>query len=378
MPVQRPPRPRELAFDDSPRTLATLTRACIGSLTYCDATIGNEKAYLRFVTALRNESPNGGTPVISRRTIRLAYSRRARRSERCSTGKDGNVWKTSGKISKAPPRSLPYLQERGHQRRKELSKSFGDKWTAFEGAPEKTVLSNDDIAAFAEANPDIGAISSHKARPFPSFRTFFPILFLRHPIDRARSMYYFAKRDPVQIDHPVARDSSFQDYVNYWINSPSSILRNYQVAHLSQASFRVPDLWHAAPRPEDLLEACDYLGSLRFFGLVRRFEASCRGFEASYRRTFPALRMCPVRENASTEKSLSETAMLNVARHELGAAAYMRLIDANQFDLALYDTALKLFDRNLARISERSLHRAGRVVIDLVHRTTACGRQRRG
>ena len=261
---------------------------------------------------------------------------------------------------------------------KNLSESFGDKWTAFEGAPEKTVLSNDDIAAFAEANPDIGAISSHKARPFPSFRTFFPILFLRHPIDRARSMYYFAKRDPVQIDHPVARDSSFQDYVNYWIDSPSSILRNYQVAHLSQASFRVPDLWHAAPRPEDLLEARDYLGSLRFFGLVRRFEASCRGFEASYRRTFPALRMCPVRENASTEESLSETAMLNVARHELGAAAYMRLIDANQFDLALYDTALKLFDRNLARISERSLHRAGRVVIDLVHRTTACGRQRRG
>ena len=128
---------------------------------------------------------------------------------------------------------------------KNLAESFGEKWALFEGAPEKTVVSNDEVAAFAEANPNISAISSHKARPFPAVKGFFPILFLRHPIDRARSMYRFARRNPAQADHAVARDGSFKDYVNYWSDLSSSVLRNYQVAHLSQASFRVPDLWRA-------------------------------------------------------------------------------------------------------------------------------------
>ena len=248
---------------------------------------------------------------------------------------------------------------------KNLSESFGDKWAPFEGAPGQTVVSNGEVAAFAEANQSISAISSHKARPFPAVKGFFPILFLRHPIDRARSMYHFARRDPTQADHAVARDGSFKDYVNHWSDLSSSVLRNYQVAHLSQASFRIPDLWCAAPRPEDLLEAVDFLRSLPFFGLVRRFEESCKGFEAAYGRTFRALRMRPVRENASTEDAPSERAALDIARAELGEAAYERLVEANQFDLVLYDRAVNLFDRNLARVCEPRLRRAGHALVDL-------------
>ena len=234
---------------------------------------------------------------------------------------------------------------------KNLFDSFGNEWTAYEGATETLLVSNDDIAAFAKANPSVCAISSHKARPFPVPRKFFPILFLRHPIDRARSIYHFTKRDPAQFAHTLARDGSFKDYVNYWIDLPGSMLRNYQVAHLSQASFRVPDLWSAAPLATDLLEVCNFLASLRFFGLVRRFEESCRGFEACYGQTFPAFKMRAVRENASTDESLSEAAALEVAREELGEATYMRLVEANRLDLTLYDRAVELFDRNLARIS---------------------------
>lgn len=241
-----------------------------------------------------------------------------------------------------------------------LSDSFGEGWASFEGSPEASVVSNDEVAAFAEANPHISAISSHKARPFPAVGGFFPILFLRHPIERARSMYSFAKRDPAQIAHALARDGSFKDYVDSWLESPGSLLRNYQVAHLSRASFRVPDLWSAAPRPEDLVEAQNYLRSTPFFGLVRRFEESCKGFEACYARTFPALRMRPVRENVATEETPSESAALNIARDELGEATYRRLVEANQFDLALHDMAAKLFDRNLARVSEPG--RTGHVV----------------
>jgi hypothetical protein len=109
-----------------------------------------------------------------------------------------------------------------------LSESFGENWAVCDGSPESSRLSNDDIAAFAKTHPGVRAISSHTARPFPVHRGFFPVVFLRHPIDRARSIYYFTKRDPVQFDHALARDGSFKDYVNWWLDRPSSALRNYR------------------------------------------------------------------------------------------------------------------------------------------------------
>ena len=258
---------------------------------------------------------------------------------------------------------------------KNLSDSFGHRWAVCEGDRENILISNDDVAAFAKANPHIRAISSHKARPFPVSERLRPILFLRHPIDRARSIYYFTKRDPTQVDHTLARDGGFRDYVNWWLDLPHSALRNYQVVHLSRASFRVTDASQAVARSEDLSEVRDLLRSLRFFGLVRRFEESCRGFEACYGRTFPGLKMRPLRENASTNETLSELDALKIARDELGEATYARLVDANRLDLALYKTAVELFDRNLARVSGRGLDRAGRVLGDLLQQIGA-GRPR--
>jgi len=250
---------------------------------------------------------------------------------------------------------------------KNLSESYGHKWAVCEGAPGDVWLSNNDLAAFARANPDIRAISSHKARPFPPRRRFFPILFLRHPVDRARSIYFFARRDPAQPDHDMARGLHFRDYVNWALETRVAPVSDHQVIHLSHASLRVADIGEAAARPEDLREVRDFLRSIPFFGLVRRFEESCRGFEAVYGRTFRALRMRPVRENASTEEASSETAALDMARDELGEATYRRLVEANQFDLALYDTAVNLFDHNLARLSGPGLRRAGHAIVDLFH-----------
>jgi Sulfotransferase family len=275
--------------------------------------------------------------------------------------------RSSGRFGKPLLVHYHIYKNAGTSVERNLSDSYGHKWAACEGAPEQVRLTNTDIAAFVKANPGIRAISSHKARPFPARRRFFPILFLRHPIDRARSVYSFARLDPTQTDHAMARSLSFKDYVNWALDTPGVPVRNYQVIHLSQASFRVANIAEAVACQADLREVRDFLNSLPFFGLVRRFEESCRGFEACYGRTFPALRMRPVRENASTEDAPSEEAALDIAREELGEAAYRRLVEANQFDLALYDTAAKLFDRNLGRVCEPGLRRAGHAVVDLFH-----------
>ncbi len=202
---------------------------------------------------------------------------------------------------------------------KNLSDSFGENWRPLECLPEKFRFSSEDIETFAAANPGVRAISSHKAPPFPLPRRFFPILFLRHPIERARSVYQFATRDPAQFDHEFAREVTFKEYVNFWLDRPSSQIRNYQVIHLSRSpSFHVSEFPSEAAGSKDLREAHEFLRSLSFFGLVRRFEDSCRGFEACYGPIFPALKMGAVRENSFSDGSLDEAAALNVIRGELG------------------------------------------------------------
>jgi hypothetical protein len=144
---------------------------------------------------------------------------------------------------------------------KNLSDSFGENWAACDGFSDNFRFSNDDIEEFANANPGVRAISSHKAPPFPVVRRFRTILFLRHPIERARSIYYFARRDPAQFDHDLAHAVSFNEYVNRWLDRPSSQIRNYQVIHLSRAtSFHVSEVPVPVAGDEDLLEATGFLG----------------------------------------------------------------------------------------------------------------------
>ncbi len=66
---------------------------------------------------------------------------------------------------------------------------------------------------------------------------------LRHPVDRARSVYHFTRRDPVQPDHDAAAAGDFAHYVERVAGNPGQgiAIRNYQVYHLSDASFRSDD-----------------------------------------------------------------------------------------------------------------------------------------
>ena len=135
----------------------------------------------------------------------------------------GIFGRRTGKSGRPVPVDYHIYKNAGTSVDRNLSASFGDRWAPFEGNGQQFVLSNTDVAAFAQANPHVCAISSHKARPFPAVETFVPILFLRHPVERARSMYHFARRDPNHVDHAVARDGSFTDYVEWSLSTQSAL-----------------------------------------------------------------------------------------------------------------------------------------------------------
>ncbi len=151
--------------------------------------------------------------------------------------------------------------------------------------------------------------------------------------------------------------SSFADYVKWALDTPGAgvVIRNYQVVHLSDASFERGNIQLANATSRNLMQAKVLLASWPALGVVREFAASCRLFEAAYAGLVPNLRLSSIHENCSPGFITTEEEAVAVAREEHGETLFNRLYEANEFDLALYDFARRLFKQHLLGRTEQSL-----------------------
>jgi hypothetical protein len=224
-----------------------------------------------------------------------------------------------------------------------LHESFGDRWTTFEASDAPGSFGPQALESFLAKKPGIQAISSHIERPFLRVRESIPIVMLRHPIERARSVFKFLQRDVSQRYHAFAR-GSLAEYVSWELEDPGggAHIRNYQVYHLSDAAARSNNRTRATSR-QDLDQVRDFLLACPAFGLVSEFEASCRQFEANYRALFPLLSFSPVVLNASPRGAGTEANAIERTRADLGETLFRRLCEANELDSTLYEFARNVF-----------------------------------
>ena len=257
-----------------------------------------------------------------------------------------------------------------------LWESFGSAFAQVEATAETQNIDAAALRRTLNANPQIRAVSSHKARPPLPWPGALPILMLRHPADRALSAWRYARTDAATPEHELACASSFAEYVRWSLatRGPGAVLRDHQVLHLSNGAFRAGDD-HAWPATgADLAQAQATIAAWPAFGLVRRFAESCRLFNTLYRPAFPALHLFDMAENTTGRPGLTDEAALAEARAELGATLYGALLDANRLDLELYAFAERGFqhrldslDRPAARIGWRLALEAGRIRQRLLH-----------
>jgi hypothetical protein len=231
-----------------------------------------------------------------------------------------------------------------------LLENFGRSWARFEQTSRPGVTDSNQLNSFLTRHPHIRAVSSHSAHPPLPAPFVRPIVMLRHPVDRARSVYHFARRDRTQPDHEVAISTSFRGYVEHFLplEDAGVIIRDYQVVHLSPASIRCKHIQLAKATPADLDYAKSVLTGWGVFGIVRQFAASCRLFNAAYSQEFPSLRFREVTENVSTDASANDEWALTTARSELGEDTFRRLLEANALDSELYEFARWEFHRQIA------------------------------
>lgn len=194
-----------------------------------------------------------------------------------------------------------------------------------------------------EKHPGIRAISSHTiCFPLPDREDwkFFPLVFIRHPMDRILSMYNFEKQQ--KADTPgarIARNTDAGEYVLSRLASPQErTLRNYQA-------------WMLAGKDEAGLDADSLfrksaaaVGALPAVGVVDQFARSIELMSQWLKPSFPGLKMEPVHRQRSSPRHMGLDERIQSFRNTVGEDAFRMAREENLIDIELYHLACQRLD----------------------------------
>jgi hypothetical protein len=231
---------------------------------------------------------------------------------------------------------------------KVLKDNFGSAWATQEYAGQPARVMADAVCDFLAGHPEIRVLSSHTLRlppPDISGVEIFPIIFVRHPIDRIRSAYGFERQWPRDdAGSRVAAELDFAGYIRVWLSTNGRNHRSFQTWRLAMAE-------PAAPGTE-LERALCVAERLPFVGCVEAFDASMLVLERLLAPRFPEFRTFAAYENVTRGKESLEERLAAI-EGELGDVLYDELVAANADDLVLHR-------KILARYAEAELPNASR------------------
>lgn len=240
-----------------------------------------------------------------------------------------------------------------------LEANFGDRHVNFDGPIAGFQINQDQLAEIIENNPEVISISSHQIYlPAPSTLNirFIPVVFLRHPLLRIRSIFLFETLGDSQASTAIEikdRLESFQNWATDQLSNPSLLhgVSNAQANQLSRAYCR-------APQMKIVNGTCVHDMDLAFNNLRL---ATCIARTESYAEDVSLFE--PTLANRGIEFSSRLGEAENISSGDFGAPLTNRLetfrasmtqelwdqlVAINQQDQALYDFAGELIKRRSA------------------------------
>jgi hypothetical protein len=223
-----------------------------------------------------------------------------------------------------------------------LQQAFAGRWCSFDTGAT-AVLAPAAAGEYLRRRPDVLALSSHGLRPpAPEGYDVFPIVLVRHPLDRARSVYSHVRRDRSESETSLAaQHHDFGGFVRWCLDYPEKggvVITNYQVIHFSSASFDVPHIFEARVTEKHLQESVALMASLPCVGIVDEFSEYFARLKTALGEwlTVPVTG-CETRANASVERpELKLKKRLDTLRDELSPKLLARFIEENSLDYRLY------------------------------------------
>ena len=215
-----------------------------------------------------------------------------------------------------------------------LKRNFGDRWQNIEFPSPAVVNHQDAIRAFVLENAHLAAVSSHTLNlPPPELADIelFPIIFVREPLARLRSVYAFErKQQAATYGAKLAKEHDFPGYLKARLSSPGDrSCRDIQTFRLAMAV------------PGNFGSECDRaraaLERLPFVGLVEAFGKSVQVLEGLLRPRLPQFHAFDTWENATNDARQNRESLQDTLREQLADELYELVVAANQSDIQLYE-----------------------------------------
>lgn len=228
-----------------------------------------------------------------------------------------------------------------------LRESFGSAWINYDKDEPAARISAEEMQEYIEAHPEISAVSSHQVVPPMPIGDFevFPIVFLRDPIDRVKSAWLFEWKKQLGLDEPKG---SLSEYIIEKLEPPSgSVIANFHVSRLSNAMYNATPVKVACHENVRLNTAIAFLRSIKFFGIVERFNESIQLMATQTSELFPQLEYNVYQENTTQDPSLDAIDKFDQFKAEVGSELFDQVLLRNRLDIQLYNYAQGLFDARL-------------------------------
>lgn len=228
-----------------------------------------------------------------------------------------------------------------------LERQFPGRWGHFDKQNAASYITPSELAGFIAARPELAALSSHQAvLPAPEIEgvSITPVMFLRHPLDRVRSVYEFERRQG-QASGPVSKGAehaarlSFREYLQWRFETGlNGVVHNFQTMRL----IHHPRFGRQPLKDTDFEQAWLRLRSLPFFGLVEQFDASIDMLSHLLARHGIPFATDYVPHNQSKRENGMQD-RLERMRQEVGEGTWEELLARNHRDLQLYELAEREF-----------------------------------
>ena len=220
-----------------------------------------------------------------------------------------------------------------------LKANFKPLWHAHEGKASGWLSA--EVTDYLLAHTDIKVLSSHTAMmPVPVIDgvNIYPVIFIRHPIDRVRSIYDFErKQTDVTEGSKMAKITDLCGFVEWRLQRKGDrSLRNFQTHRFAAA---IPAS-QAAPKLSEEERALLAIDALPFIGIVEQYDRSLARLQDWLKPVFEGIDLQPTKANVTQRSDQSLDERLAALRAELGPTLYKALVDANQSDLNLYSAVV--------------------------------------
>lgn len=245
-----------------------------------------------------------------------------------------------------------------------LARNFGERHVAFDGPFPYFSIAQKELAKVIQRHRAAVAFSSHQiSLPVPSSLDFnvLPVVFLRHPILRIRSIYEFKRaEDDGTATSRNATGMSFAEWCRYGLSHPQELtqISNAQVRLLSRSA----DGSTAGRRTRealvyDLYQARRALNNVELLARTERFSRDVSRFPALLERYGIAFEVGDTTPRNVTASRFGKTIAqrLEDVAEELGEETMAALLAANQQDLELYAEIGERLDAEPAPVESETL-----------------------